>query len=184
MRLQYGDEFDLDVRFTLSGGSSMASGEPRRALPATAQGGTCGHRETGHTCETKCQEASCEPHTCRTCDTQCDQRNTCGDTCPLTACNTCGNTCQGATCPPTRCDTCPPTCQGATCVQTCQGATCGNTCQGTTCPPTQCDTCPGSPTCYATCNDNVTCDCHTRNTCAHNTDCGSCDPRFPNCQPN
>src|SRR5262245_31404506 len=124
MRLQYDDEFDLDVRFTFSGASSMAvGGEPGRALPATAQGQTCGHRHTCHTCETKCQEASCD-RTCRTCDTQCDQAETCGDTCPHTQCATCGNTCAGNTCV----QTCPAT----------QCATCGNTCQGATCPATQC----------------------------------------------
>jgi hypothetical protein len=134
MRLQYDDEFDLDVRLTFSGASRGAGGEPRRALPETVD------------------EASCVPYTCRTCaNTQCGEEgcvetNTCADT----QCDTC-QTQQCITCQ-TQCDTCVSQCR------TCE-TDCGASCH--TCPETDCNgpTC-GRRTCEETCTCATECAAH------------------------
>jgi hypothetical protein len=127
MRLQYDDEFDLNVRLTFSGASRAAGGEPRRALPETVD------------------EASCVPNTCRTCPTDCDQEAACVET------NTCGTQCNNCTqtqCGTCTCDSC-QTCGGATCDESGCGHTYEGTCRVDTCTcPTECGThCVTCPNC-------------------------------------
>lgn len=115
----FGDEFDLDVRF---GGGLPPGGLPERWPPVTLEtcldafcggdGGGIGTMlppTTVLTCRT-CQTCQRTCFTCVTCRPTCNTCNTCGPTC-----NTC-NTC--VTCGPT-CNTCRPTCRG-TCFRTCQ----------------------------------------------------------------
>jgi hypothetical protein len=157
MRLQYDDEFDLDVRFTFSGMSSLAGGEPGRALPRAAR---------DQTDYTKCEQASCAER-CRTDGTQCDQDiETCHDTCPPT--------CQGHTCPAAECDTNTCRTQCGTCQTDC--GTCQTDCG--TC-RTNCGTCQTDcGTCRTDCGDT----CGETRCCGTQT-CQEPSICLPNCQP-